>query len=98
VLSWRNDIESRAAVKRMRVNRYEAWPGQACAYKIGEVAIRRARAAAELKLSYKFKPGGEQFPIKEFHSVVLDSGPLPLKTVEAGALAWPPWPCCCPLT
>ena len=44
--------------------RYEAWPGQACAYKVGEVAIWRARRKAEAEL-------GPQFDLKQFHNVLL---------------------------
>lgn len=51
--------------------RYEAWPGQACAYKIGEVAIWRARRKAEVSM-------GDLFELKRFHSILLDSGPMPL--------------------
>lgn len=61
--------------------RYEAWPGQACAYKVGEVAIRECRRKAEEEL-------GEQFSLKEFHSVVLNSGPLPLDVLSTMVDEW----------
>jgi len=61
--------------------RYEAWPGQACAYKIGEVAIWRIRNIAETKL-------GQRFDLKQFHSIVLGSGPMPLETLEAAVDDW----------
>lgn len=54
--------------------RYEAWPGQACAYKIGEVAIWRMRRRAEAEL-------GERFNLKRFHTCLLAHGPLPLDTL-----------------
>lgn len=54
--------------------RYEAWPGQACAYKIGEVAMWAERRKAEAKL-------GARFSLPKFHSVVLRSGPVPLDTL-----------------
>jgi len=62
--------------------RYEAWPGQACAYKIGEIAIWKMRHAAEEKL------GSEGFNLKDFHDVVLNSGPLPLDALERMVEEW----------
>jgi uncharacterized protein (DUF885 family) len=61
--------------------RYEAWPGQACAYKVGELALWRARRRAEESL-------GEQFDIKEFHQLLLKEGPLPLQIVQERVDAW----------
>ena len=48
--------------------RYEAWPGQACAYFVGYVAIREMRANAERAL------GAKAFDLRKFHSLVLGSG------------------------
>lgn len=53
------------------IYRYASWPGQACAYKIGEIEIRRLRKHAEEKL-------GSRFDIREFHSVCLMNGPMSL--------------------
>ena len=61
--------------------RYEAWPGQACAYKIGEVAIWKMRRRAESMLE-------EQFDIAKFHEVVLGSGPLPLDALDSMVQEW----------
>jgi len=61
--------------------RYEAWPGQACAYKVGEIAIWRMRRAAEAAL-------GAAFDIRRFHTVLLGSGPLPLDVLEALVQDW----------
>jgi uncharacterized protein (DUF885 family) len=54
------------------VDRYIAWPGQALAYKMGELTIWELRAKAEKAL-------GPKFDIREFHGAILDEGGLPLE-------------------
>lgn len=63
------------------VTRYIGWPGQATAYKIGELKILELRAAAKEAL-------GDDFDIREFHDTVLGAGSLPLDALEARIMAW----------
>ncbi|KPN20848.1 hypothetical protein AO715_13700 [Xanthomonas sp. Mitacek01] len=61
--------------------RYIAWPGQALAYKIGELKIQELRKRSETEL-------GAAFDIREFHAEVLKDGALPLPLLDAKINAW----------
>jgi uncharacterized protein (DUF885 family) len=63
------------------VNRYISNPGQALAYKLGELKIRELRARAEKTL-------GDKFDLRRFHDAVLGQGSVPLDTLEAQINAW----------
>jgi uncharacterized protein (DUF885 family) len=57
------------------IDRYIAWPGQALAYKLGEIQIRRHRREAEEKL-------GDKFDQRRFHDAILAIGSVPLPVLE----------------
>ena len=63
------------------VDRYIAWPGQALAYKIGQLKILELRTKAEKTL-------GDDFDIKDFHHEVLKRGSLPLNMLEDYINQW----------
>jgi uncharacterized protein (DUF885 family) len=63
------------------IDRYIGWPGQALAYKVGQLRILELRAAAEREL-------GAQFDVRAFHDALLSEGALPLDTLSARMQAW----------
>lgn len=70
----RRDIE-------VEVDRYISWPGQALAYKLGELKIRELRRRAEAEL-------GPRFDQRPFHDTLLGMGSVPLPVMESEMLAW----------
>ena len=63
------------------VDRYIAWPGQALAYKIGQLKILELRTKAEKEL-------GDKYDIKDFHYEVLKRGSVPLSVLESYINEW----------
>ncbi len=66
---------------RTEVSRYISWPGQALAYKLGELLIRELRADAQAA-------HGDAFDLRAFHDRLLDEGAMPLSALEAKMRAW----------
>jgi len=72
--------QTEAEVTR-EIERYVVWPGQATAYKTGQLAILRLRAKAEAEL-------GSGFDLRKFHELVLGNGAMPLGILEETVVDW----------
>jgi uncharacterized protein (DUF885 family) len=63
------------------VDRYIGWPGQALAYKVGQLEILKLRDEAQQRL-------GDKFDIRAFHDEVIGNGPLPLDVLQMQVETW----------
>ena len=68
-------------INAQEVERYIVWPGQACAYMIGQLKIVELREKARTAL-------GNKFSIKAFHNLVLETGSVPLDVLEQEVDVW----------
>ena len=74
-----NDLND--ALAQTETDRYIAWPGQALAYKMGQLTIRKLREEAKAQL-------GTKFDIKAFHDEVLNGGAMPLDLLQERVEQW----------
>ena len=68
-----NDIND--ALAQTEADRYIAWPGQALAYKMGQLTILKLRDEAKAQLGHKFD-------LKAFHDEILNGGAMPLELMQ----------------
>ena len=76
-----DNTPSSDAVIKAEIRRYFVWPGQATSYKVGMLKIQALRKKAEDTL-------GDKFDIREFHDVILGTGPVPLTIMERAVDSW----------
>jgi uncharacterized protein (DUF885 family) len=81
VIAYMRENDVNEVVAQAETNRYIARPGQALAYKMGQLKIRELRERARTKL-------GPRFNIKAFHDEILSGGPLPLDLLEERVDGW----------
>ena len=74
-----NDVND--ALAQTETDRYIAWPGQALAYKMGQLKIRELRDRAKQQL-------GDHFDIRSFHDEILNGGAMPLDLLDARVDRW----------
>ena len=81
VIAYMHENDVNDVLAQSETDRYIAWPGQALAYKMGQLKIRELRERAKKEL-------GAKFDIKAFHDEVLNGGALPLDLLEIRVNAW----------
>jgi uncharacterized protein (DUF885 family) len=74
-----NDVND--ALAQTEADRYIAWPGQALAYKMGQLTILKLRDEAKAQL-------GQKFDLKAFHDEILNGGAMPLELMQERVEAW----------
>jgi uncharacterized protein (DUF885 family) len=81
VIAYMHENDVNDVLAQSETDRYIAWPGQALAYKMGQLKIRELRERAQKTL-------GARFDIKAFHDEILDGGALPLDLLEERVNGW----------
>ncbi|MES1194800.1 MAG: DUF885 family protein [Opitutus sp.] len=80
-MRWTRQQAIDFGIKASEVERYVVNPGQACAYKIGQLKILELRAKAKAAL-------GPKFDLKQFHNLVLQNGNVPLAVLAQEVDDW----------
>jgi uncharacterized protein (DUF885 family) len=78
---WSREQAVAYGISRREVDRYVVNPGQACSYKIGQLKLLELRDRSRTALGFKFS-------LKDFHSVVLANGSIPLSLLESVVNEW----------
>jgi uncharacterized protein (DUF885 family) len=81
VIDYMHANDTNDALAQTETDRYIAWPGQALAYKMGQLTIRKLRDEAKAQL-------GSKFDIKAFHDEVLNGGSMPLDLLQERIERW----------
>jgi uncharacterized protein (DUF885 family) len=81
VIEYMHANDTNDALAQTEADRYIAWPGQALAYKMGQLTIRKLREEARAQL-------GPKFDIKTFHDEVLNGGAMPLDLLQERLEGW----------
>ena len=81
VIDYMHANDTNDALAQTEADRYIAWPGQALAYKMGQLMIRKLRDEAKAQL-------GPKFDIKAFHDEIIDGGAMPLDLLQERVERW----------
>ena len=81
VIDYMRANDTNDALAQTEADRYIAWPGQALAYKMGQLTILKLRDEAKTQL-------GEKFDLKAFHDEILNGGAMPLDLLQERVEAW----------
>ncbi len=81
VIDYMRANDTNDALAQTEADRYIAWPGQALAYKMGQLTILKLRDEAKAQL-------GEKFDLKAFHDEILNGGAMPLDLLQERVEAW----------